>query len=66
MGKLITKVNRTRVQTILADLQLALTFAAVAETSSRPDTQIRNFANARDALFVIRDRLDEKLTSLRR
>jgi len=44
--------NRTRVEIVLIDLDLSLTFAALAETSRNPITRKRNLQNARQALAL--------------
>ena len=49
--------NQTRVDTVRIDLDLALTFAALAESSSNPAIRKRNLQNARRAFFMIRDTL---------
>jgi hypothetical protein len=73
------ELNRTEIETIFADLELALTFADRASLSDNPETCVRNRANAREAYFQIRDkflprcspddfqraRIDEKLRELR-
>ena len=51
-----SEVNRTRVEALLADLELAFTFAAVAETSSK-ERRRRNLANARVAYLTIKNKL---------
>ena len=50
-------LNRTMVETVLADLDLASTFAEIAATSENVDTRNRNRANARKAFCAIRDDL---------
>lgn len=51
------KINQANVQTVLADLELALTFAAMAKTSDNPETQERNRNHARDAYLTITKKL---------
>jgi hypothetical protein len=51
------EANRTKVATVLADLELALTFAATAGSSDNPETRARNREHARKAYFTIRDHL---------
>ena len=50
-------LNRAMAETMLADLDLALTFAEIASTSEDVDTRNRNRANARKAFLAIRDDL---------
>ena len=51
-----SEVNRTRVETLLTDLELAATFAAIAETSSN-EKRHRNLVNARLACFMIKNKM---------
>jgi hypothetical protein len=46
-SKLKADLNRTRVEFLLTELELAFTFAAVAETSANAETRKRNRDNAR-------------------
>jgi hypothetical protein len=55
--KLQSDLNRTKIDLIFTDLELAFTFAASAASSENPDTRNRNRANARKAYFQIRDKL---------
>lgn len=50
-------LNRTMVETVLADLDLALTLAEIASTSENVDTRNRNRANAREAFLAIQDKM---------
>lgn len=50
-----SQLNSTRIETLHADLDLALTFADVATSSSDPVVQKRNRENARKAFFTVRD-----------
>jgi hypothetical protein len=52
-----TDVNRTAIETVLADLDLALTFAHIGATAGNSDTRNRNRGNARHAFLKIRDEL---------
>jgi len=54
-SRLPEDLNDVAIQTVLADLELALTFAAIAETSENTETRERNRMNARRAFFTIRD-----------
>ena len=77
---LFEQMNQIRIQTVLNDLDLAVTFIQVARTSGNPDTRRRNRDNAAEAYSAIRDvllpmcRINEaqrhdieaKLTDLRR
>jgi hypothetical protein len=78
--KLYRDVNRVQIETVLADLELGLTFADRALGTDNPETCARNRANAREAYFKIHDeflsrcspddseraRIDDKLRELRR
>jgi hypothetical protein len=57
MGTWNADVNRTALETLMADLELALTFVHTAETSANPETRSRNRNNARTAFLKIRDEL---------
>ena len=50
------EVNRTRVETLFVDLELAATFATVAESSVGPKRE-RNVANAQRAYRTVKDKL---------
>jgi hypothetical protein len=50
-------LNRTKIDLIFTDLEVAFTFAALAATSENPDTRNRNRANSRKAYLAIRDKL---------
>lgn len=50
-----SQLNTTRIQTVCADLDLALTFVDVAASSSHPEVRKRNCENARKAFFTVRD-----------
>ena len=54
-SKLETDLNRTRVDTVLADLQVAATFADIAETSNDAATRKRNRDNVKKAVHDIRE-----------
>jgi len=51
------ELNRTQIDLIFADLELAFTFAASAAASENPDTRNCNRAHALKAYFHIRDKL---------
>ncbi len=55
--KLRAGLNRTRIDFIFTDLELAFTFAVSAARSGNPDSRNRNRANARNAYFHMRDTL---------
>ena len=55
ISKLESDLNQTRVETVLADLKVALTFADIAETSSDTATRKRNRENVKKAIHDIRD-----------
>jgi hypothetical protein len=55
LSKLESDLNRTRVETILSDLQVALTFAEIAETSRDAATRKRNRSHVRKAVRQIQD-----------
>jgi hypothetical protein len=50
-------LNRTKIDLIFTDLEVAFAFAALAATSENPDTRNRNRANACKAYCQIRDKL---------
>jgi hypothetical protein len=49
-------INRTRVETLFADLELTATFMTIAESSIGRKRE-RNFANARFAYLTVKDKL---------
>ncbi len=51
------ELNNTKVETVLADLELALTMVEIAGTSADPEIRKRDRANGRKAYFQIRDKL---------
>lgn len=57
MGARSVDVNRAAIETVLADLELALTFAQTAAISTNPATRDRNRSNASEAFVKIRDEL---------
>jgi hypothetical protein len=54
--KLKADLDRTKIDLIFADLDLAFTFADSAATSENPNTRDRNRAHASKAYFQIRDK----------
>ena len=57
MGGWHADVNQAAIELVLADLEVALTFAHSARASSDAETRSRNRLNAREAFFKIRDEL---------
>jgi hypothetical protein len=74
------ELNNTKIDIVLADLDLALSMVEIARTSANPEVRKRDCANGRRAYFQIRDELlplcspddaqrseiDRKLSELRR
>ena len=61
-SNLLAKFNRTRVQTLLADLDLALTFTALAASRKDLCDRLRCYETADTALSTIRYELSRHCT----
>lgn len=57
--RLRAQANRNRIDFIHAELQIALTFLDLAETTREPETRERNRANAQKAREQVEHRLRE-------
>jgi hypothetical protein len=55
--RLMAELDRTKIEIVFTDLEVAFSFAALAATFENPDTRNRNRVNARKAYFQIRDKL---------